>query len=367
MRIFLSKIKNSNVSLNNTTNTIYDDSTLDATWIGDPWNDMKENIIMDSTFFALFLFCWLLAETKCVGNINMFYRLKVPITIIPQILRALRHYFDYREKMREYLFFILMKFFNSVQTNSNIFDKIAKDKVTTATAGYAASSFHAGESVCSLLDQSLSLLLTFELYRCVCHIKTRKASKKKLLVKIAILTLIFSVIDGCLIIVRGQVISHSVAFVTFLNVFPGTTGVSAVITFLLFYYAKCVLVSLQSRVRDELVPQSASNMVHVAVLVSMLASVQLLKLAIAIAKTIYVSFMIQEHFRCLGDGKNSIFVCYKHTADALSYDDYFSASNLFVLDYLFIIVRMVVEKRYVDQDKLNENSGDQAKTTQTKE
>ena len=360
-------VVSTNLSQSNTTKPVYevDKSSLEAPWIRNPWHALRENIIVNSAFLTLCLGCWILSEIKCAGIIRMVYRLKAVISAAAFGLRVLRHCLSYQMKRRVYVYFILAKLFNVAERGSHFVSVLTKNSVTATMARTATSSLHAVESVCSLLGQALSLVLMHELYRCICHTKTRKVSYKKLLAKLAVMALVFVVINGCLMIVRGLVMNQSLAFITFLNVFPVTTGVSAVLSCLMLYFAKCVLLTLRARSNDQTVQRSATNVVHVLVLVCTLACVQLIKLAMPIANTIYISFMIKDHFRCMEMAEKSTFTCYDDTALALSYGDYFGANNIFVLEYVFIIVRMVVEKK--EKKRTNEDSGRQRKTADSNE
>ena len=167
------------------------------------------------------------------------------------------------------------------------------------------------------------------------------------MVKVAILALAFLVINGCLLIVRDQISRDSIAFVTFLNVFPVQTGSRAIVAVLVLYFAIHVLISLRNsdQFREQNAQPSVGNTSAVTTLVTSLACVQVVKLALPISNMIFTSLMIRKHFNCRHYRVKTTYECSDDLATALSLGEYFSTGNIFILEYAFIVIRVIRDSR----------------------
>ena len=312
------------------------DSDDTIAWIQDPWIIMKRHIMVNVICLATCMLCWLLSEVKCVGLVRLIFRLKAAATIAYLAIRATRHFLDYRTKQR---FFHLFRNFRKFQFLR--FGLMGQLTVMESMMRRSMSLLFAAESTFLMLRESLSLLLLYELFLCICLVRIRKPSTKKLLVKVAVIALLLSVMNGCLVIVRVQVSSKTMAFNTFLNVFPVQNGYLFIITVLILYLAIRVLITLRdsSRFREQNGQETTVNVTHVATLVIWLTGVQMVKLALPIANIIHSYQTVKKHFGC--DHSQ----CFDDFASTLSLGEHLSTGNIFALEYGFIAIRAILDRK----------------------
>ena len=306
---------------------------------------LQRRIAIDSTLLVLAVVCWLLSELRCSGIVRILYRMKALALLAFLVIRAVRHFLDYRAKKPIYQFFELFQSLKLLGSGSvsDFFADESESVVTRSLAQLGLSCSFAVESASLLLNESLTWLLAHELFLCICHVKIRQPSVKRLLKRVALLAVVFLAVNASLAVVRNQFTSHNKAFIIFLNVFPVQTSLRAVLAFLILYYSFHVLVTLRGsgHFREQSQAGNQQHASYASLLVASLAGVQLVKLALPIAHTVYTSLMIQRHFHCMVAGENPVFQCFDQISAALSHGEFFSTGNVFALEYIFIVVRMI--------------------------